>query len=683
MSNKTSKILLSALACLAFPLLCMGQAFDTTPPTLAGFSFTPNKVNVTSGAQTFTVTLQVTDDLSGVLSGYAYVVVAFTSPSGAQYQQSDTYSLLPGSTPLNATIQQDVTIPQFSESGTWTASVSMSDAVGNVVYLNAAALAAMFFPTGLTVTSIPDTTPPTLTSLSITPSTVDVSSGPKSVTVALGLTDSQSGVGFLCNQNTCNDTVIFVGPTGDQLLFEYPYNVHLTSGTDNAGVWNVAINFPQNAAAGVWTLFGLQLSDNVGNFEFLGTQQLQNLGFPTAVNVTSTPSDSAPPVLTGLSITPLVINTSTGPQTITLDLGLTDNLSGVDFTAGSIAMTPDSGYNPSYFTLNYEALQGALGDAYFEVFGSNGLPLTSPNFNVSVIVFISPSGQQSLIVNPFHNSFMLNSGTPLNGQWGVTTTLPQYSEGGTWTLQYLTVQDSALNALFMNQAALQAQNFPASFVVYQPSLLSDGTVGPSGGTVNDSVFGSRASLTFPPGEVSSSTTVSIDVLSSPPAIPTPAGFSVNPATFFTNIQLVPEPSFPLPAPGLTLTLPLVNPLSAGTVLMLYRLDPVTGLPIPAQTIGGVNIQGTVDLSGISATFTGISRLSTAVAYLPLPGTLLGDVNGDGKVNCADIAIVKAAFGKKTGQAGFDPRADVNSDGVINILDLTIVARQLPKGMTCQ
>jgi hypothetical protein len=61
----------------------------------------------------------------------------------------------------------------------------------------------------------------------------------------------------------------------------------------------------------------------------------------------------------------------------------------------------------------------------------------------------------------------------------------------------------------------------------------------------------------------------------------------------------------------------------------------------------------------------------------------GDLNGDGVVNCTDLAIVKAAFGRKTGQAGYDPRADVNGDGVVNILDLSTVARQLPAGITCK
>ena len=64
------------------------------------------------------------------------------------------------------------------------------------------------------------------------------------------------------------------------------------------------------------------------------------------------------------------------------------------------------------------------------------------------------------------------------------------------------------------------------------------------------------------------------------------------------------------------------------------------------------------------------------------GPLLGDVNGDGVVNCADLAIIKAAFGKKTGQPGFDSRADVNKDGVVNILDLSAEARLMPAGTTC-
>ncbi|WP_229505057.1 M12 family metallo-peptidase [Massilia mucilaginosa] len=62
--------------------------------------------------------------------------------------------------------------------------------------------------------------------------------------------------------------------------------------------------------------------------------------------------------------------------------------------------------------------------------------------------------------------------------------------------------------------------------------------------------------------------------------------------------------------------------------------------------------------------------------------LAGDQNIDGKVDCADLALVKAAFGKRSGQDGFDARADVLADGVVNARDLTYVAQRLAKGAAC-
>lgn len=62
--------------------------------------------------------------------------------------------------------------------------------------------------------------------------------------------------------------------------------------------------------------------------------------------------------------------------------------------------------------------------------------------------------------------------------------------------------------------------------------------------------------------------------------------------------------------------------------------------------------------------------------------LTGDVNADGSVTCADIAIVRASFGKSTGQPGFDARADINNDGVVNIRDLSYVSQRLPAGTRC-
>jgi hypothetical protein len=80
---------------------------------------------------------------------------------------------------------------------------------------------------------------------------------------------------------------------------------------------------------------------------------------------------------------------------------------------------------------------------------------------------------------------------------------------------------------------------------------------------------------------------------------------------------------------------------------------------------------------------GAKTVAEATTRVEAGSTVPGDVNGDGTVNCADIAIVRAAFGKRTGQPGWDARADVVADGVIDIRDLAFVSQKLPASMRCQ
>ena len=93
------------------------------------------------------------------------------------------------------------------------------------------------------------------------------------------------------------------------------------------------------------------------------------------------------------------------------------------------------------------------------------------------------------------------------------------------------------------------------------------------------------------------------------------------------------------------------------------------------------VRGVVQASGVSALFTGIASLSTVVGLIPTTA-IPGDLNNDGRVDCLDVAIVKAAFGKRTGQPGFDTRADVNNDGIISVYDLAFVSRLLLPGTVC-
>ncbi len=59
--------------------------------------------------------------------------------------------------------------------------------------------------------------------------------------------------------------------------------------------------------------------------------------------------------------------------------------------------------------------------------------------------------------------------------------------------------------------------------------------------------------------------------------------------------------------------------------------------------------------------------------------LIGDVNADGKVDILDFQILSNAFGKVSGQSGFDARADLNNDSAIDILDFQMLSNNF--GMT--
>jgi hypothetical protein len=538
------------------------QLTDTLPPMLdaSQSGFTP-AIDVTGGPATVTVSLFVTDDLSGVTFTSAINFpgpgLLFRSPSGSQVQRVSGFLLVSGDE-FAGVWQADVTFPQGAESGAWTVdSINLEDNVGNTATLDTALLSSLGFPTTLDVTSISDSTPPTLVNLTIDLATVDTSSAFATVTVTMDLTDADSGVDYSPRPDL-PFALGFLSPVGS--FIRLCSDPTLLSGTPQAGTWSSSCFFPQYSQAGTWVLSGPTLRDAAGNFSTLQPADLQSMGFPSSIDLTSTPSDISPAQFSTFTFSPTFIDTSAGPQTVTATADVTDDISG---------------------------------------------------FSAMQVSFRSPSGGQHRDLFVFNNV----SGTPLDGTFDGSVVFPQFSEAGTWQVESLFYYDSVFNYRIIDTAAMRALGLPTVLNVVLPSLVGDGQISDTGGTVMDDVFGDRAQVTLPPGAVTVPTDVAIDVLASPLTFPMPEGFAA-PGTSFVNISFTPTPAMPFAAPGATIVLPLVNPMSAGSALALYRVDPATGNLVAAISVGGGPVIGTVDPSGLSATFAGVSHLSVVVGLIP-------------------------------------------------------------------
>lgn len=168
----------------------------------------------------------------------------------------------------------------------------------------------------------------------------------------------------------------------------------------------------------------------------------------------------------------------------------------------------------------------------------------------------------------------------------------------------------------------------------------------------------------------------------PPSINTPAAtyfsegvpnsFSVV-TTGFPEANTVPNSTSHATAMRLTLT----GTLPSG--VKFTDLSP-GGLPTGTGILSGTpTATGTFPVTIVATNGVG----TPATQQFTLVVNKAGDVNGDGVVNCADVAIVKAAFGSYEGQANYDPRADLNHDFTVNVLDLAFVAAHLPSGASCR
>lgn len=109
--------------------------------------------------------------------------------------------------------------------------------------------------------------------------------------------------------------------------------------------------------------------------------------------------------------------------------------------------------------------------------------------------------------------------------------------------------------------------------------------------------------------------------------------------------------------------------------VLAAATPNIGSKAVVLPAGVTTTQGRIKVEAVGNVFFDVSNANFTIVQA-------GDLDGNGVVDCVDVAIVKAALGRRVGQAGYDARADVDGNGVIDVLDLTAVTRRLAAGTRC-
>jgi hypothetical protein len=366
-----------------------------------------------------------------------------------------------------------------------------------------------------------DNTSPTLTYLSVTPSSVDVRQSTQTVNVEVRATDDMTGV----------KQVSFMAkhPTGTQ-----GYDIGATMTNTSGDVWTGTLQFAQYIPAGDW-LISAFVFDNAGNAIYWEGQTLVDNGFQGFINVQSNTDDVAPQ-LHSFSMSSTAVDVTSNTQSVNIEIATSDNLSGLNHVSVMFAspaashstlstqfqlITGDNGVETWQGTAQFPRFiksgdwpirvmmidvvgnvryldENALSAAGYPYSvsvlsdedvtaptltdltinpGSVNIESSSQTVSVNIkstddksgvlsasLAFSSPSGSGADI----YSSASVENGVNTNSDTTLTFTIPQYVEIGTWKAR-LFIGDAVGNQIFRSYDQLIAAGWPGTLTIERGS----------------------------------------------------------------------------------------------------------------------------------------------------------------------------------------------------------------------
>ena len=408
-----------------FSLKISGGKTDVEAPDLHDFKFLTSEVNTTDASVDVFFHIQVSDELAGP----SWSTFTFSTPNnGSQtiFLSLNEWSDLVAVDGTRRTFQGKLTIPQGTSSGEVTVqSISLSDKMGNNDYFSAGSLPQHILDEKVIVSSAAINTSepenryaPWITNITIDKTNVDISESAQKLKARISVNNDISTFGTWISINFNRDS----SDGGHWNGFGF-YDFKLVSGTTANGIYESEILIPKGMQAGKYFMSSISVQEN----KVSGPPKnvyFRDEGIPShlqkTINITGT-SDVTAPNLEDITISTDTLDTQNGKISFTADLYISDEELGL----------------------------------YEDRWGSNA---------GGAVGFTSPSGKEYAWAEIFAGNRI--SGTPNNGTYQVQFNLPQYSEEGTWTLDYIELRDANYNTRYLIPANLEAEGMEVpSFTV--------------------------------------------------------------------------------------------------------------------------------------------------------------------------------------------------------------------------
>ncbi len=213
---------------------------DTVRPRLQSLRLSSATVDSRRHPSSFTVTVDASDDSAGVASVRVGLVGrAHARPVHASLRLVD-------GTSARGTWRGRIVVGRWQATGARRLFVELFDAVGNRRVLSGKRLAAQGQPTSVRVLSGEDREAPTVTIRSVTPTTLDLRAGARSVSVEARVRDAGAVRRVVL--------AMLSSPTGQNSPENRRVRLSRVSGTARDGIWRGTLTLqPCAAPAGTWT----------------------------------------------------------------------------------------------------------------------------------------------------------------------------------------------------------------------------------------------------------------------------------------------------------------------------------------------------------------------------------------------------------------------------------------------